>query len=109
MKNETCCNNAKEITPRILSQAATDELLGEELNILFLVTKKGKILRYYPHGFDESTLKSLNNDSATTSLVIKTRIPKLDCVPEGNFKNKFLAFFRACPCCQCGGQCTDCD
>lgn len=60
-------------TPLNLSKAATEEILGDNLCLVFAIGKDGSIVRFYPEGV-EPPVGELG-ESESISLEINTRIP----------------------------------
>lgn len=96
--------------PRSLSKAATAEILGENLCVLFAIGKDGKMVRYYPEGFDFLTF-DIDNQNITSEVNIQVRIPKC-CLQEepniGFFEGVKLMFAMARCRCQIDGRCCRC-
>lgn len=94
--------------PRTLSPAATAEILGDNLCVLFAIGKDSTMVRYYPDGFDVSTF-NIADETMTSSVVIDTRIPKCgdEAEPVGFFDKIKIVLFSHCPC-LIDGRCKRC-
>ncbi len=65
------------IIPRILSQNATKEILGDNLSSIMAISKDFKPYLYLPYGIDETTIKcDLCEEDAMTFLDITVQVPK---------------------------------
>lgn len=94
--------------PRTLSPAATAEILGDNLCVLFAIGKDCTMVRYYPAGFDASAF-NIDDETMTSSVVIDTRIPKCgdEDEPVGFFDKIKIVLFSHCPC-LIDGRCRRC-
>jgi hypothetical protein len=102
--------------PAFLSNTATqeiEEILGDELNILFAIDIKGNIRRFYSSHFDITAINALKDNNTvdnfnvnnTIPLLIKTRIPKREIEEEIDPDPLHL---HHCPCCH-AARCRTCD
>jgi hypothetical protein len=65
------------IIPRILSQNATKEILGEDLSSIIAIGKDFKPYLYLPFGTDESSIEcNLCEEEAMTLLDITVQVPE---------------------------------
>jgi hypothetical protein len=67
------------IIPRILSQKATKEILGDNLSSIIAIGKDFKPYLYLPYGTDENSIKcDLCEEEAMTFLDIIVQAPKYE-------------------------------
>lgn len=94
--------------PLTLSPAATAEILGDNLCVIFAIGKDGTMVRYYPNGFDVSAF-DISDETMTSSVVIDTLIPKCGDwdEPVGFFDKMKIVLFSHCPC-LIDGRCKRC-
>lgn len=94
--------------PLTLSPAATAEILGDNLCVIFAIGKDGTMVRYYPAGFDVSTF-DIADETMSSSVVIDTRIPKCggEDEPVGFIDKMKIVLFSHCPC-LIDGRCKRC-
>lgn len=83
MNDQSCCGSEQTgqkgtapMSARVLSQKATEEILGSDLAFLIAVDKSGKPVRYLPFGTDLSAQSlSISQDDSNSVLDISVRIP----------------------------------